>query len=104
VVVALAIIYSDSWLNRESVMGGILLCLILVSIGVRVNLLRLIGIGIFGLVLGITLAYLQLSEHVGLAITYTAAGLVLLLSGGLAWRSYLSKNPFPENEKEVIHG
>jgi hypothetical protein len=103
-VIALAIIYSDSWINRESVMGGILLFLILVSIGVRVNLLRLTGIGIFGLVLGVTLAYLQVSEHVGLAITYTIAGLVLVLSGGLAWRSYLSKNPSPENEKEVVNG
>lgn len=103
-VVALAIIFSDSWLNRESVMGGILLCLILGSIGVRVNLWRLIGIGIFGMVLGITLAYLQLSEHVGLAITYTFAGLALLLSGGIAWRSYLSKNPFPKDDQEVDNG
>ncbi len=102
-VVALAIIYSDSWLNRESVMGGILLCLILVTIGVRVNLGRLIGIGILGLVLGVTLAYLQVSEHVGLAITYTIAGLALLLSGGVAWRSYLSKNPSPENDQEAAN-
>ena len=102
-VAVLAIIYSDSWLNRESVMGGILLCLILGSIGVRVNLHRLIGIGIFGLALGITLAYLRLSEHAGLAITYTAAGLALLLSGGLAWRSYLSQNPFPADEQEAVN-
>ena len=100
-VAILAIIFSDSWLNRESVMGGILLCLILGSIGARVNLWRLIGIGIFGLVLGITLAYLQVSEHSGLAITYASAGVALLLSGGVAWNSYLSKNPFPEDELEV---
>ena len=99
-VAVLALIYSDSWLNRESVMGGILLCLILGSIGVRVNLHRLIGIGIFGLILGIALAYLQVSEHAGLSLTYAAAGLVLLISGGLSWRSYLSKNSFPEDDQE----
>ena len=100
-VTILAIIFSDSWLNRESVMGGILLCLILGSISARVNLWRLIGIGIFGLVLGITLAYLQVSEHSGLAITYASAGFALFVSGGMAWSSYLSKNPFPEDENEV---
>lgn len=103
-VVVLAIIYNDSWLNRESVMGGILLCLILVSIGVRVNLWRLIGIGFFALILGVTLAYLQISEHIGLAITYAIAGLVLLLSGGAAWRSYLSQNPVPAVDQEAVHG
>jgi hypothetical protein len=102
-VVILAGIFPDSRLNRESVMGGILLCLVLVSIGVRVNLGRLIGIGILGLVLGITLAYMQVSEHVGLAITYTAAGLALLFSGGVAWRSYLSKNPFPGDDQEAAN-
>ncbi len=100
-VALLAIIYSDSWLNHESVMGGILLCLILVSIGTRVNLWRLIGIGIFGLVLGITLAFLQINEHSGLAITYAAAGLALLLSGGVAWRRYLSQNPLPKDDPEA---
>lgn len=103
-VLLLAIIYKDSWFNRESVMGGILLCLILGSIGVRVNLWRLTGIGIFGLVLGITLAYLQVSEHGGLAITYAATGLLLLVSGATAWRSYLIKNPILDADQEAVNG
>lgn len=102
-VAILAIIYSDSRFNRESVMGGILLCLILVTIGTRVNLWRLIGMGIFGLLLGVSLAFLVSSEHAGLALTYAATGLALLASGGLAWRGYLSRNPFPEHDQEASH-
>jgi len=104
VIVFLAILFPDSRLNRESVMGGILLCLILVSIGAQVNLRRLIAIGFIGIILGISMAYMPGSEHAGLSLTYAGTGLALLFSGGVAWRSYLSNNPFPEDDQEALHG
>lgn len=103
-VVILASLFPGSRLNRESVMGGILLCLILASIGARVNLWRLIGVGIFGLALGVSLAFLLNSEHAGLALTYAASGLVLLVSGGVAWRGYLAQNPMPQEDQEAVNG
>lgn len=81
------------WLNRESVAGGTLMFLILVSIGAQVGLRRLIVIGGMAGVLGISLAFLPGNEHAGLSLTYAGAGFALLVSGGLALRSYLSKNP-----------
>ena len=81
------------WLNRESVAGGTIMFLILVSIGAQVDLRRLITIGNLALVLGIGLAFLPGNEHAGLSLTYAGAGFALLVSGGFALRSYLSKNP-----------
>ena len=100
VVIALAILFPDSRFNRESVMGGILLCVILVSIGAQVKLRRLIAIGIFGLVLGISMAFLPGSEHAGLSLTYAGAGLALLFTGSIAWRKYLAENPQLERNRE----
>jgi hypothetical protein len=100
----LAIIFSDTNLNRESVIGGILLCLILGTIGARVNLWRLIGIGVFSLALGFCFAFLLASEHAGLALTFAGTGLCLLVSGGLAWHSYLAHNPLPGENEEALHG
>ena len=103
-VVILAGMFPDSRLNRESVMGGIMLCLILGSIGARVNLWRLIGMGVFGLILGVRLAFLVENQHAGLSLTYAAAGLVLLVSGGLTWRKYLAENPLSDPELGGTHG
>jgi hypothetical protein len=86
------------WLNSESVAGGTLLFIILVTIGAQVGLRRLIVIGGLALVLGLGLAFLPGSEHGGLALTYTGGGLAILVSGGLAWKNYLAKNPLLREE------
>jgi len=84
-----------SFLNRESVAGGTILFIILVSIGAQVDLRRLIVIGVLSLGLGIGLAFLPGSEHAGLSLTYAGSGLALIATGALAWRSYLANNPLP---------
>jgi hypothetical protein len=88
------------WLNRESVSGGTIFFIVLASIGAQVDLRRLMLIGGLALVLGISLAFLPGSEHAGLALTFTITGLALLLSGGLALRGYLAKNPLTDEEGE----
>jgi len=93
-----------SFLNRESVAGGTILFIILVSIGAQVNLRRLIVIGVVALVLGISLAFLPGSEHAGLSLTYFGAGLVLLSTGAVALRKYLAENPLPDANTPVTNG
>jgi hypothetical protein len=85
-----------SFLNRESVAGGTILFIILVSIGAQVDLRRLIVIGALALILGISLAFLPGSEHAGLSLTYAGAGLALIASGAIAFRKYLAENPQTE--------
>ena len=95
-VVVLILLFPDSRLNRESVMGGILLCVVLSSIGAQVSLRRLILIGISGLILGIGMAFLASNEHTGMALTFAGVGAILLASGAFAWRKYLAENPLIE--------
>jgi hypothetical protein len=85
------------WLNRESVAGGTIMFLVLISIGAQVDLHRLILIGVLSLVLGVVLAFLPGSEHAGFALTFVFTGLALITSGGFALRKYLTENPLPEN-------
>ncbi len=90
------------WLTKGSVTGGALLCVILASIGAQVDLKRLIAIGGLGLVLGVFFAFLPFSDNAGLAATISVTGLILTLVGGLALRSYLSVNPLPDGNAEVL--
>jgi hypothetical protein len=85
------------WLKKGSATGGMILCVILTSIGAQVNLRRLIYIGLLGTVLGFVLAFLPYSENAGLALTFAFTGLALLIAGGLALRKYLAENPLPED-------
>jgi len=100
-MVVVVVFLPYEWLNRESVAGGTLMFLILVSIGTQVNLRRLIFIGGFALVLGIGLTFLPGSEHAGLSLTYAIIGMALLISGGLALKAYLTENPISEEVRGV---
>ena len=88
------------WLQKGSVAGGTILCIILASIGAQVDLKRLIVVGILSLVIGVSFALTTLSDIASLAVTFAAAGVVLVLTGGVAFRKYLSGNPLAE---EAVH-
>ena len=92
-----------SFLNRESVAGGTIMFIILVSIGAQVDLRRLIVIGALALVLGLGLAFLPGSEHAGLSLTYAGAGLALIATGAVAFRKYLAENPLPDVDAAVAN-
>ena len=87
------IVLPYGWLKKGSVTGGMILCVILASIGAQVNLRRLIYIGLLGMILGFVLGFLPYSENAGLALTFVFTGLVMLITGGLALRKYLAENP-----------
>jgi hypothetical protein len=83
------------WLQKGSVTGGSILCLILASIGAQVGLKRLIGVGAIGLILGLVFAFLPLTDNASLAASFAATGLILAITGSLAFQNYLKNNPLP---------
>ena len=93
-IVAIIILPYD-WVQKGSVSGGTILCLILATIGIQVDLKRLIVVGCLSLVLGVAFALPPLSDNASLAATFAAAGLVLTIVGGLSFRKYLTENPLP---------
>lgn len=84
------------WLQKGSIAGGTLLFIILVSIGAQVDLKRLIVVGVLSLAIGVGFALSPLSDNASLAATFAAAGLILVLTGGVSFRAYLSQNPLAE--------
>lgn len=89
------------WLRKGSVTGGMILCVILASIGAQVGLKRLIAVGATGLILGIIFAFLPFTDNASLAATFAAVGLILVITGGVAFQKYLNENPLPQ---EAAHG
>jgi uncharacterized membrane protein len=89
------------WVQKGSVAGGTLLFIILASIGIQVDLKRLIVIGGLSLIIGVGFALSSLSDNASLAATIAAAGLILILTGSFSFRKYLNENPLPE---EALHG
>ena len=88
-----ALVLPYQWLTRQSAGGGIIMFIVLASIGAQVGLRRLIAIGGLSLVSGISLAFLPGSEHAGFSLMFAITGVGLLITGGLALREYLGRNP-----------
>lgn len=84
------------FLDKMSVLGGVILFIILVAIGAQVNLTRLVAIGALALLAGFAFAFFTAGEIVGLTLTFIVTGAALMLSGGLALRNYLDSNPLHE--------
>lgn len=101
------IVLPYDWLQKGSVTGGAILCVILVSIGAQVGLKRLIAVGAASLALGVAFGFLPFTdtvpytENASLAATFAIVGLMLVIIGGAAFRLYLNQNPLPE---EAAHG
>jgi hypothetical protein len=94
-IIAVIVLPYD-WVQKGSVAGGTLLCIILASIGAQVDLKRLIFVGALSLAIGVAFALTPLHDTASLAATFAAAGLILVLTGGLAFRKYLAENPSSE--------
>lgn len=80
-------------LTRMSSMIGALLFVILLSLGYRLRIRRFYAIGSIALLAGISVSLLIADEALGVGMTFSVTGLSLLISGGLAFRSYLRRNP-----------
>lgn len=84
------------WLQKGLVTAGMIIFVILVSIGTQVGLKRLIAEGILSFIIGIILAFLPFSDNASLVATFIPTGLILILIGFLVFRKYRSDNPLPE--------
>ena len=94
-VIAVIVLPYD-WLQKGSVAGGVILCLILASIGAQVDLKRLIVVGVLSLFTGVAFALSTLSDNASLAATFAVVGLILVITGGVAFQQYMNKNPLPQ--------
>jgi hypothetical protein len=80
-------------LDKMSVIGGVLLFIILASIGVQIGLGRLVVVAGLALASGILFAFITDGEVVGITLTFAVTGAALMLAGGWGLQSYLAENP-----------
>lgn len=98
-VFALAVLFMllpYDWLQKGSVTAGMIIFVILVSIGTQVGLKRLIAEGILSFIIGIFLAFLPFNDNASLVATFIPTGLLLILVGFWVFRKYRGNNPLPE--------
>ena len=85
-------LYLDSMILGTGVMvGAIFIALRGKSTGVT----RFYVMGVFSILLGVGLSLDKLSQEYNLALFYGLFGVVVMISGGLVLRDYLSENPLP---------
>ena len=85
-------LYLDSMILGTGVMvGAIFIALRGKSTGVT----RFYVMGVFSILLGVGLSLDKLSQEYNLALFYGLFGVVVMISGGLVLRDYLSENPIP---------
>lgn len=85
-------LYLDSMILVTGVMvGAIFIALRGKSTGVT----RFYVMGVFSILLGVGLSLDKLSQEYNLALFYGLFGVVVMISGGLVLRDYLSENPIP---------
>lgn len=88
------------WLQKGSITGGMILFVILASIGAQAGIKRLIAFGAAGMVLGVVFGFLPITDNASLAATFAATGLILTISGWVVFQKYLGANPLPT---EALH-
>jgi hypothetical protein len=93
---ALALVIASLFLpetfSRMQIMVGALLVIILGLMGYRLGLRRFYALGVAALLIGAASAVLLADEALGTALTFAGTGLLLFLSGGLVFLSYLRRN------------
>ncbi|MBN1454434.1 MAG: hypothetical protein JW963_25680 [Anaerolineales bacterium] len=111
IVVAVAIIVASAsillvdyirGLDSMVLITGVLVGIIFIALrGKSSGLKRFYALGGLAIVMGIALAYSNLSQVYTLSLFYGLLGIAILISGGLVLRSYLQENPPPsENDYE----
>lgn len=88
------------WMQKGSVTAGMLIFVILVSIGAQVGLKRLFVEGILSFIIGIILAFLPFNDNASLVATFIPTGLMLILVGSWVFRKYRIDNPLPEGAND----
>jgi hypothetical protein len=90
-VLIVASFFLPDILNQMQAVVGALLAIILSILGYRLGIWRFYLLGVAALFIGIATAVFLDDELVGAALTFAASGLLLFLSGGLVFLSYLRR-------------
>ena len=84
--------YLDSMILGTGVMVGAIFIAIR---GKSTGVTRFYVMGVFSILIGVGLSLDKLSQEYNLALFYGLFGIVVMISGGLVLRRYLSENPMP---------
>jgi hypothetical protein len=84
--------------GRMQAFVGALLAVVLAFLGYRLGLRRFYALGMGALFIGVASAVLLADEVLGTALTFAGTGLLLFLSGGLVFLSYLRRHPAVEGD------
>ncbi|MGD8402272.1 MAG: hypothetical protein PVJ21_01340 [Anaerolineales bacterium] len=86
-------------LDSMVLISGLLVGVIFIALrGKSSGLKRFYLLGGLSILLGIGLAFLNLSQAYSLGLFYGLLGLAILISGGIVLRNYMSANPVPAEE------
>jgi hypothetical protein len=87
----LSLVFPDQF-SSMALVEGLLLCLIFGFMGYRVGLRRFYSVALLAALLGLGAALGGLGDVPGSVLTFGGTGMVLLISGAVALRAYLSVN------------
>lgn len=96
-IVVAAILLPGQFVNTATIIGATLTAISL-SIALRSKLLRMQLVAIVPLLLSVVLTYLGWDTFLAAAVTLAGTGLVGLLTGALALRSFLAAHPLAAEE------
>ena len=103
-LVAASIILFDFFRDLDSmILGtGVMVGAVFIALrGKSTGVTRFFVVGVFSILLGVGLSLDKLPQEYNLALFYGLFGIVVMISGGLVLRRYLSENPMPmESDNE----
>lgn len=100
-LVAASIILFDFFRNLDSmILGtGVLVGAVFIALrGKSTGATRFHVVGVFSILLGVTLSLDKLPQEYNLALFYGLFGIVVMISGGIVLLRYLRENPMPSEE------
>ncbi len=97
-LVAASIILFDFFRNFDSmILGtGVMVGAVFIALrGKSTGVTRFYVVGVFSILLGVTLSLDKLPQEYNLALFYGLLGIAIMVSGGIVLRRYLRENPMP---------
>lgn len=98
-VIAFAAIFLDGWYTSPTAIVGAGISLTLVFTSLRTGIRRMQLVAILPLLISLAFAYVDYDITQASAISIGVTGMVGLVLGVLALRSYLAQNPLPEENE-----
>jgi hypothetical protein len=92
-LLAVLVLFLPDDLSQTSTVVGALVFVVLTVLGYRLSLSRFYATGVIALLVGVFASLIFEDEAGGVAVTLILAGVALIISGALALRIYLNRNP-----------